>query len=144
MEMTMNYETLDEAVYLDGTIYWASLHRPNPMSGRYELELVPDEPELVREMGVELKTKDYGNGEVEYVKISASTGSKYPIRVVFDDDEVEPDTLVGNGSSVRVKCELAKTFFNKKSFIKLARPKVVRVKELVRYSAGSRDEELYK
>lgn len=140
--MTKNYETLDDAVYLDGTIYWACLSHKNPVTERYEFDFVPDDVEEVRELGVELKLKDFGDGEVEYVKISQSLNSKYPISVSFDDDDVEPDTLVGNGSSVRIKCELAKTTFNKKEFIKLARPKKVRVKELVRYN-GTRDERMY-
>lgn len=140
---TKNYETIDEAVYIDGIIYWASLHNKNKVSDRYEFDLVPDNPEEVKEMGVALKTKDFGDGEVEYVKISSSLGALYPIRVVYDDDTVEPGTLVGNGSSVRVKCELAKTTFNKKEFIKLARPKTVRVKELIRYEAKERDELMY-
>lgn len=140
---TKNYETLDEAVYLDGTIYWACLDHKNKVTDRYEFDFVPDDPEEVREMGVTLKTKDFGNGEVEYVKISQSMGSLYPIKVVYDDEEVEKGTAVGNGSSVRVKCELAKTTFNRKDFIKLARPKLVRVKELVRYEAGERDERMY-
>jgi hypothetical protein len=140
---TKNYDTLDEAVYLDGTIYWASLYQKNKVSDRYELELVPDNPEEVKEMGVALKTKDFGNGPEQYVKIASSLNAQYPIRVVFDDTEVEAGTLVGNGSSVRVKCELAKTTFNRKDFIKLARPKTVRVKELVRYESAERDERMY-
>ena len=133
------YTTLDPEVYIDGVAYWASLRKPNKMSGKYEIEVVlsSEEAEKVREMGVTVKTKDYGDGEEEYVRISSSSNAKFPIKVVFDEDDPEltEDTLVGNGSKVRVKCELAKTRFGKKEFFKLARPKVVRVKELVRYEA---------
>jgi hypothetical protein len=141
---TQNYETIDSEVYIDGTAYWASVHTPNHMSGKYELTLVPDDQEAVREMGVSLKTKDTEGAipSEPYVVIASSANAKWPIKVVFDDTEVPEGTLVGNGSKVRVKCELAKTYFGKKSFFKLARPKVVRVKELVRYG-GNEDDKLY-
>ena len=144
MAETKNYETIDAEVYVDGTAYWASVHTPNSFTGKYELTIVPDDPEFIREMGVSLKTKDVEDAvpSEPFVVISASMNSKYPIKTVFDDPEVPEGTLVGNGSKVRVKCELAKTYFGKKSFFKLARPKVVRVKELVKYG-GNKDDKLY-
>lgn len=143
MAETKNYETIDPEVYIDGTAYWASVHTPNTMSGKYELTVVPDNPEAIREMGVTLKTKDEGEPSEPYIVIASSANAKFPIKTVFDDKSVEEGTLVGNGSKVRVKCELAKTYFGKKSFFKLARPKVVRVKELVRYAREESDDRLY-
>lgn len=144
MADTKNYETIDAEVYVDGTAYWASVHTPNSFTGKYELTVVPDDPEAIKEMGVQLKTKDSEDAvpSEPFVVISASMGSKYPVKVVFDAEDTPEDTLIGNGSKVRVKCELAKTYFGKKSFFKLARPKVVRVKELVKYG-GNKDDKLY-
>jgi hypothetical protein len=141
------YTTLDPEVYIDGVAYWASLRKPNTVSGKYEIEvaLSSEEAEKVREMGVTVKTKTFDDSEEEYVRISSSSNAKYPIKVVFDEDDEDltVETPVGNGSKVRVLCELAKTRFGKKEFFKLARPKVVRVKELVRYEAKANTGGLY-
>jgi hypothetical protein len=81
---------------------------------------------------------------VEYVKIKASKNARFGPKVLFDDDTIEQGTKIGNGSKVLVKCELAKTFFNKKGpYFSLKRPSKVRVIDLVRYDNNSSDDEMY-
>lgn len=164
---TKNYVKLDD-VYLDGTIYWANLFDKNKVTDRYELDLIPDDMEEVKEMGViplkgfldthgnlykDSKRDDLDeNGnikytvdvdDIEFVNIRSSLNSMFPIKVKYDDESVSKGTKVGNGSTVRVRCELANTTFNRKDFIKLMRPNLVRVKQLVRYAEPQRDERMY-
>lgn len=174
--MTMNYEKLDD-VFIRGEAHWASVFEINPVTDLYEITIIPDSLEEVKELGVKIltgfkdqngnlhgdsareKVDDKGNPRyevaedgIEFVKIVSSKNAKYGPRVMFDDDSVvvrDDDghvvgPKIGNGSKVLVKCDLARTQFNKKQFIALKRPSKVRVIDLVTFDKdGNRDSEMY-
>lgn len=166
--MTMNYEKLDD-VFIRGEAHWASVFEINPVTDLYEITIIPDSLEEVKELGVKIltgfkdqngnlhgdsareKVDDKGNPRyevaedgIEFVKIVSSKNAKFGPKVMYDDDDVEPGTKIGNGSKVLVKCDLARTQFNKKQFIALKRPSKVRVIDLVTFDKdGNRDSEMY-
>jgi len=165
---TKNYEKLQD-VMIKGEIHWACVHEPNSMTDVFDLKLIPDNMEEVKETGADTMVgfKDqYGNlrsmsqkdhtgddgnplydvveDNVEYVYIPSSKGAIYGPKVTYHDKTVEAGTKIGNGSKVVVKCDLARTSFGKKEFFKLKRPAKVFVTELVRFEGKSEDEEMLK
>lgn len=94
-------------------VMWASLSRPNEMSGAYQVELTNLSPQAVaalEELGVEAKKKADKPEKGFYITCK----SKHPIRA-YDTNGDEILVNVGNGSrATAVISSYAWTFKNKK------------------------------
>lgn len=85
---------------IEGTLYWAQIRKPDQFSGKYQINIIPDE-KYVKELekaGVPFSEKDSVPGPFITAK------SNFPVTVVDTERRLIPENvLVGNGSTARVK-----------------------------------------
>lgn len=125
-----------ETAIISGKAYWTKLNRKDEYSDKYQLDvgdLSDKSKEVLATHGVKLKNKEDDRGEF----VTART--RYVVVVIDSDRKViDQDTLIGNGSSVKVKVAFNKTHpFAEKYGTSLYLNKV-QVTELVEY--GNKDE----
>lgn len=124
-----------ETAIISGKAFWTKLNRKDEYSDKYQLDvgdLSEKSKEVLTSHGVKLKNKNDDRGEF----ITART--QYIVPVMDSDKKViDKDTLIGNGSSVRVKVDFNKTHPFVEKYGTSMYLKKVQVTELVEY--GSKD-----
>tara|TARA_R110001592_G_scaffold10524_5_gene54450 strand:- start:7 stop:426 length:420 start_codon:yes stop_codon:yes gene_type:complete len=124
-----------ETAIISGKAFWTKLNRKDEYSDKYQLDvgdLSEKSKEVLTSHGVKLKNKNDDRGEF----ITART--QYLVPVMDSDKKViDKDTLIGNGSSVRVKVDFNKTHPFVEKYGTSMYLKKVQVTELVEY--GSKD-----
>lgn len=124
-----------ETAIISGKAFWTKLNRKDEYSDKYQLDvgdLSEKSKEVLTSHGVKLKNKNDDRGEF----ITART--QYIVPVMDSDKKViDQDTLIGNGSSVRVKVDFNKTHPFVEKYGTSMYLKKVQVTELVEY--GSKD-----
>ena len=128
--------TQKETAIISGKAFWTKLNRKDEYSDKYQLDvgdLSDKSKEVLATHGVKLKNKEDDRGEF----VTART--RYVVAVIDSDKRtIDQDTLIGNGSSVKVKVAFNKTHpFVEKYGTSLYLNKV-QVTELVEY--GNKDE----
>lgn len=123
--------------FTDVILYWASVHTPNDMSKKYQVNLSNLNAERINyfeDRGLEVRTKD--NQPEMGTFITAK--SNYPITVVDKNGTLITD-LVGNGTVADVVFDI---FEGKNKFgpYKGVGVKKIIVKDLVSYDEKSEDE----
>ena len=127
-----------------GTAYWAFLNKKNEMAGKYTLDVGQLDAATVKELkdnGLNVRTKESKEGQPDRGQFITLKGV-YPPKIV--DSQLNPiprDTLIGNGSLVRVT---GKPFSGNNKFgdYTVFSWKTVQVVELVEYSGGGDDDEI--
>ena len=93
--------TQKETAIISGKAFWTKLNRKDEFSDKYQMDignLSEESKELLTTNGVIFKNKNDDRGEF----VTART--RYDVPVMNSDKEpMERSTLIGNGSSVRVK-----------------------------------------
>jgi hypothetical protein len=125
-----------ETAIISGKAYWTKLNRKDEYSDKYQMDigdLSDKSKEVLASHGVMLKNKDDDRGEF----VTAKT--RYTVPVMDSDKQVmDQNTLIGNGSSVKVKVAFNKNHaFVDKYGTSLYLNKV-QVTDLVQY--GGKDE----
>jgi hypothetical protein len=125
-----------ETAIISGKAFWTKFNRKDEYSDKYQLDvgdLSDKSKEVLASHGVRLKNKEDDRGEF----VTART--RYVVSVIDSDKKtIDQDTLIGNGSSVKVKVAFNKTHpFVEKYGTSLYLNKV-QVTELVEY--GRKDE----
>ena len=125
--------------FTDVQLFWASVHTPNDMSGKYQVNLsnlTPAQIESLEDEGCSVRTKDNQPEMGTFITAKSS----YPIKVVDTKGNLIND-LVGNGSVADV---LFTTYSGKNKFGSYAGISVKKIilKELVSYSEEETDEEV--
>ena len=131
-----------KASFISGKAYWASVVAPNTTfdsDGTWKIDVCDmNEKSLatVKEDGLTIKNKDDDRGEF----VTAKT--RYNVPVMNSDKELmDADTLIGNGSDVRVKVAFNKDHaFSDKYGTSLYLNKV-QVIELVQYGKDDFDDD---
>lgn len=81
-----------------GKAYWACVHRPNELSGKYQVDIALTDNKLInelKELGLNVKESNDERGNYITAK------SNFPIKVVDSAVNAIPDTvLIGNGSKI--------------------------------------------
>ena len=127
-----------------GTAYWAFLNKKNEMAGKYTLDVGQLDAATVKELkdnGLNVRTKESKEGQPDRGQFITLKGV-YPPKIV--DSQLNPiprDTLIGNGSLVRVT---GKPFSGNNKFgdYTVFSWKTVQVVELGEYSGGGDDDEI--
>jgi len=127
-----------------GTAYWAFLNKKNEMAGKYTLDVGQLDAATVKELkdnGLNVRTKESKEGQPDRGQFITLKGV-YPPKIV--DSQLNPiprDTLIGNGSLVRVT---GKPFSGNNKFgdYTVFSWKTVQIVELVEYSGGGDDDEI--
>jgi len=128
-----------ETAIIDGKAYWSKLDRKDEFSDKYQMDigdLSDKSKEVLTSHGVKLKNKNDDRGEF----ITART--QYLVPVIDSDKKViDSDTLIGNGSSVRVKVDFNKTHPFVEKYGTSMYLKKVQVTELVEYGKDDFDDD---
>lgn len=124
--------------FTDVILYWASVHTPNEMSKKYQVNLSNLSGERINyfeDRGLEVRTKDNQPEMGTYI----TAKSNYPITVVDKNGTLITD-LVGNGTVADVVFDI---FEGKNKFgpYKGVGVKKIIVKELVSYSEEESEED---
>lgn len=124
--------------FTDVILYWASVHTPNEMSKKYQVNLSNLSGERINyfeDRGLEVRTKDKQPEMGTYI----TAKSNYPITVVDKNGTLITD-LVGNGTVADVVFDI---FEGKNKFgpYKGVGVKKIIVKELVSYSEEESEED---
>ena len=128
-----------ETAIISGKAFWTKLNRKDEYSDKYQLDvgdLSEKSKEVLTSHGVKLKNKNDDRGEF----ITART--QYLVPVIDSDKKViDSDTLIGNGSSVRVKVDFNKTHPFVEKYGTSMYLKKVQVTELVEYGRDDFDDD---
>ena len=128
-----------ETAIISGKAFWTKLNRKDEYSDKYQLDvgdLSEKSKEVLTSHGVKLKNKNDDRGEF----ITART--QYLVPVIDSDKKViDRDTLIGNGSSVRVKVDFNKTHPFVEKYGTSMYLKKVQVTELVEYGRDDFDDD---
>lgn len=128
-----------ETAIISGKAFWTKLNRKDEYSDKYQLDvgdLSEKSKEVLTSHGVKLKNKNDDRGEF----ITART--QYLVPVIDSDKKViDSDTLIGNGSSVRVKVDFNKTHPFVEKYGTSMYLKKVQVTELVEYGKDDFDDD---
>lgn len=128
-----------ETAIISGKAFWTKLNRKDEYSDKYQLDvgdLSEKSKEVLTSHGVKLKNKNDDRGEF----ITART--QYIVPVMDSDKKViDKDTLIGNGSSVRVKVDFNKTHPFVEKYGTSMYLKKVQVTELVEYGRDDFDDD---
>lgn len=128
-----------ETAIISGKAFWTKLNRKDEYSDKYQLDvgdLSEKSKEVLTSHGVKLKNKNDDRGEF----ITART--QYLVPVMDSDKKViDKDTLIGNGSSVRVKVDFNKTHPFVEKYGTSMYLKKVQVTELVEYGRDDFDDD---
>ena len=128
-----------ETAIISGKAFWTKLNRKDEYSDKYQLDvgdLSEKSKEVLTSHGVKLKNKNDDRGEF----ITART--QYLVPVIDSDKKViDSDTLIGNGSSVRVKIDFNKTHPFVEKYGTYMYLKKVQVTELVEYGRDDFDDD---
>ena len=128
-----------ETAIISGKAYWTKLNRKDEYSDKYQLDigdLSDKSKEVLTSHGVKLKNKNDDRGEF----ITART--QYLIPVIDSDKKtIDRDTLIGNGSSVRVKVDFNKNHPFAEKYGTSMYLKKVQVTELVEYGRDEFDDD---
>ena len=128
-----------ETAIISGKAFWTKLNRKDEYSDKYQLDvgdLSEKSKEVLTSHGVKLKNKNDDRGEF----ITART--QYLVPVIDSDKKViDSDTLIGNGSSVRVKIDFNKTHPFVEKYGTSMYLKKVQVTELVEYGGNDFDDD---
>tara|TARA_R100001443_G_scaffold84537_2_gene91158 strand:+ start:611 stop:1027 length:417 start_codon:yes stop_codon:yes gene_type:complete len=128
-----------ETAIISGKAFWTKLNRKDEYSDKYQLDvgdLSEKSKEVLTSHGVKLKNKNDDRGEF----ITART--QYLVSVIDSDKKViDSDTLIGNGSSVRVKVDFNKTHPFVEKYGTSMYLKKVQVTELVEYGGNDFDDD---
>jgi len=128
-----------ETAIISGKAFWTKLNRKDEYSDKYQLDvgdLSEKSKEVLTSHGVKLKNKNDDRGEF----ITART--QYLVPVIDSDKKViDSDTLIGNGSSVRVKIDFNKTHPFVEKYGTSMYLKKVQVTELVEYGKDDFDDD---
>ena len=124
----------------DVTLYWASVHTPNDMSKKYQVNLSNLSAERINyfeDQGLEVRTKDIQPEMGTYI----TAKSNYPMTVVDKNGTLITD-LLGNGTVADVVFDIyeGKNKFGPYKGIGI---KKIIVTDLVSYSEKSEEEEEY-
>lgn len=96
-----------ETAIITGKAYWTKLNRKDEYSDKYQMDigdLSEKSKELLSSNGVKLKNKEDDRGEFVTPK------TRYIVPVMDSHKKtIDKDTLIGNGSSVKVKVAFNKT-----------------------------------
>jgi len=128
-----------ETAIISGKAFWTKLNRKDEYSDKYQLDvgdLSEKSKEVLTSHGVKLKNKNDDRGDF----ITART--QYLVPVIDSDKKViDSDTLIGNGSSVRVKIDFNKTHPFVEKYGTSMYLKKVQVTELVEYGKDDFDDD---
>ena len=125
-----------------GTAYWAFLNKKNEMAGKYTLDVGQLDAATVKELkdnGLNVRTKESKEGQPDRGEFITLKGV-YPPKIV--DSQMNPiprDTMIGNGSLVRVTGN-PYSGTNKFGDYTVFSWKTVQIVELVEYKGGGDDE----
>ena len=90
---------------VEGKAYWASVTRPNTtFDPVYQIDLAVDDKTAEEFKGKGVSVKQYERGSVVKFKrkVSRADGNKNPAPRLVDSAKNSIDTLIGNGSTVKV------------------------------------------
>ena len=128
-----------ETAIISGKAFWTKLNRKDEYSDKYQMDigdLSDKSKEVLTSHGVKLKNKNDDRGEF----ITART--QYLVPVIDSNKKViDSDTLIGNGSSVRVKVDFNKTHPFVEKYGTSMYLKKVQVTELVEYGKDDFDDD---
>lgn len=99
-------------VVLEGKVQWAKLHKPDDMSGKYQVDLILDKDskkqleDLDILKHVTIKDKD-GKEKYDSPAIRLKSGEEYPPTIV-DTDNMPFNDMIGNGSKMRFVANIKK------------------------------------
>ena len=128
-----------ETAIISGKAFWTKLNRKDEYSDKYQMDigdLSDKSKEVLTSHGVKLKNKNDDRGEF----ITART--QYLVPVIDSNKKViDSDTLIGNGSSVRVKIDFNKTHPFVEKYGTSMYLKKVQVTELVEYGKDDFDDD---
>ena len=128
-----------ETAIISGKAYWTKLNRKDEYSDKYQLDvgdLSDKSKEVLASHGVKLKNKNDDRGEF----ITARTQYLVPV-IDSDKKSIDRDTLIGNGSSVRVKVDFNKNHPFAEKYGTSMYLKKVQVTELVEDAKDEFDED---
>ena len=128
-----------ETAIISGKAYWTKLNRKDEYSDKYQLDvgdLSDKSKEVLTSHGVKLKNKNDDRGEF----ITARTQYLVPV-IDSDKKTIDRDTLIGNGSSVRVKVDFNKNHPFAEKYGTSMYLKKVQVTELVEYAKDEFDDD---
>ena len=128
-----------ETAIISGKAYWTKLNRKDEFSDKYQMDiggLSDKSKEVLLSHGVKLKNKEDDRGEF----VTAKT--QYTVPVIDSDKQaINGNTLIGNGSGVKVKVAFNKNHaFVEKYGTSLYLNKV-QVTELVAYGKDEFDDD---
>jgi len=96
-----------ETAVITGKAFWTKLNRKDELSQKYQMdicELSEDNKDMLISHGVHIKNKEDDRGDF------VSPKSKYIVPIMdTSKNPVDPETLIGNGSDVKVKVIFNKT-----------------------------------
>ena len=99
--------TSRETAVISGKAYWTKLNQKDEYSSKYQMDignLSEETKELLTDNGVLLKNKEDDRGEF------ITARSKYTVPVMTSDKTpFDNETLIGNGSEVKVRVAFNKT-----------------------------------
>ena len=128
-----------ETAIISGKAFWTKLNRKDEYSDKYQMDigdLSDKSKEVLTSHGVKLKNKNDDRGQF----ITART--QYLVPVIDSNKKViDSDTLIGNGSSVRVKVDFNKTHPFVEKYGTSMYLKKVQVTELVEYGKDDFDDD---
>lgn len=139
-------EKKSKTIKLKGIAFWASVQGVNKRSNKFQLDLSVDKAtaELLEDLGVELKEeKDQGKGKKrgQYVGTETDRGTFVRLKSEFKPmivdakkQELNPKTLIGNGSVVNVATHAYKWNFEGESGVSLGLD-ALQVIKLVEYAS---------
>ena len=128
-----------ETAIISGKAFWTKLNRKDEYSDKYQLDvgdLSDKSKEVLASHGVKLKNKNDDRGEF----ITARTQYLVPV-IDSDKKSMDQDTLIGNGSSVRVKVDFNKNHPFAEKYGTSMYLKKVQVTELVEYAKDEFDDD---
>lgn len=128
-----------ETAIISGKAFWTKLNRKDEYSDKYQLDvgdLSDKSKEVLASHGVKLKNKNDDRGEF----ITARTQYLVPV-IDSDKKTIDRDTLIGNGSSVRVKVDFNKNHPFAEKYGTSMYLKKVQVTELVEYAKDEFDDD---
>lgn len=129
-----------EHILLNGTCKWAKVRKPDDKYNNYTIDLYMDKESFsaFELSGLQLTPKEDEDGRFvrfrrpEEKMIKGEVIHYGPPKVVNSDNEVLPDTLIGNGSDVTVRVSVYDSTKGKGHTLE-----AIRVNELVEFEGGN-------
>lgn len=126
---------------IKGIAQWAQLKEPNPMSGKYQLDLInlsADDVAKIEAAGATVKRADKSNPKKAHYGAYVTLKSNRPVQV-YDAAKKPVDVNVGNGSEVTASVNPFEWNFKGKKGVSLGL-RALKVTKLVEFGGAATSE----